>query len=28
VMLLGVGVSLGVSRWGVGVPLGPVGDEA
>ena len=28
VMLLGVGVSLGVARWSVGVPLGPVVDEA
>ena len=28
VMLLGIGVSLGVSRRGVGVPLGPVADEA
>jgi hypothetical protein len=28
VMLLGVGVSLGVARRGVGVPLAPVADEA
>src|SRR3984957_14587488 len=28
VMLLGIGVSLGVSRREVGVPLGPVADEA